>query len=218
MLSVDEANELAQVVLKHGIEDLIRAVGFGKIELPEAARIAQLPNGKQHALAVTGFIAPVERDLVAEIEALWHGASKAEQSEALGSIADILGLDVPKRQQGALFADDRPVAARTKTSDAEFEVFWKAFPRKTDKVKSRAAFEKSVAGLCKDMAIEEAIRKIMDGVAAYAKSIKDDVVCHATTWLNRARWEDEIGATGSVTDKKRFGEFRKKTPQELAVF
>lgn len=77
----------------------------------------------------------------------------------------------------------------------EFEAFWTAYPRKTDKAAARKAWGK----LCRERALP-AFPVLLDAVAVYCRSdeVQRGVTCHASTWLNRRRWEDEptMGAAG----------------------
>ena len=71
-----------------------------------------------------------------------------------------------------------------------FEAFWRAYPRKTAKTAARTAWKKlaPVGGL---------LDTIMAAVAAQSNSrqwLADGgrFIPHASTWLNQARWEDEV--------------------------
>jgi hypothetical protein len=75
-----------------------------------------------------------------------------------------------------------------------FETFWAAYPRKTAKVKAREAWKKldPVGGL---------LDTIMTAVSAQSNSrdwLKEGgkYIPHASTWLNGARWEDEVVDNG----------------------
>lgn len=68
--------------------------------------------------------------------------------------------------------------------DAEFETFWRAFPRRTAKLAALKAYRKA-----RQMASAE---HILEGVAQYRRrkpSYAD--WCHPTTFLNQGRWMDE---------------------------
>ena len=71
--------------------------------------------------------------------------------------------------------------------DIEFETFWQAFPRRTEKIAARKAYLKA-----RKMA---SAQEILDGVARY-KANKPGYAdwCHPATFLNRGRWMDEADA------------------------
>lgn len=82
--------------------------------------------------------------------------------------------------------------------DAAFEAFWAAYPRKTAKTAARKAWAKldPVNGL---------LDTIMAAVAAQSNSrqwLADGgrFIPHASTWLNNARWEDEVAGTKTCGD------------------
>lgn len=209
---------LAREVKQRGLQSLIDAVIAGRIELPEAVEICRMPVDEQERLSQCGFKIEESRCVVSEIERIWQTASVQEQSAALGRLAEIFGLIVSPAKQGALFPDavvPKTKSVRTKPTDAEFETFWKAYPRNTNKMKARESFTKAVAFLCVENSIDAAVAIIVAGAGVYAQNVTD-VVCHATTWLNGHRWEDDYGV--KTTGKRSYREFVERTPEELAVF
>ncbi len=101
---------------------------------------------------------------------------------------------------GVLFpdaADDVQHTKRMVPTDAEFEAFWKAFPRRVKKPDAKKAFAKAFRLLRKTLDPKAAIDTIMTGVALYAKHADPGVLCHPTTWLNGCRWEDDPEGIGS---------------------
>ena len=76
-----------------------------------------------------------------------------------------------------------PVVAIETKSDP-FDQFWAKYPRKVCKKAARQAFEKALRIADFD--------KIMGGLESYIcnKPHYADW-CHASTWLNNERWEDE---------------------------
>ncbi len=108
----------------------------------------------------------------------------------------------PKKVPGALFPDaieEKPQKGRMVPTDEEFEAFYKAFPRKVTKAKSKIAFEKAFKTLRKKHDPETAIKTIMSGVAVYVSKANPDALCHPTTWLNGERWDDDPESIGSPT-------------------
>lgn len=73
---------------------------------------------------------------------------------------------------------------------AHFEVFWKAFPRKVDKLRAKKSWLKLSPS-------EELRATILSRLELWKKSeqwLKEDgqFIPHASTWLNGKRWEDEL--------------------------
>ncbi len=68
--------------------------------------------------------------------------------------------------------------------DAEFEIFWRVFPRKIGKLDARTCYERA-RGLA-------TAKQILDGVEGY-KAAKPEYAdwCHPSTFLNQGRWMDE---------------------------
>jgi hypothetical protein len=67
---------------------------------------------------------------------------------------------------------------------ADFELFWKEYPRHTSKDKAMKAWK--VAGVD----LQTALKAV--AVQKQGKQWKDNIIPHASTWLNQKRWEDEI--------------------------
>lgn len=68
--------------------------------------------------------------------------------------------------------------------DAEFEEWWQEYPRKVAKPKAKQAFKAARKKVD--------LQTLKDGLAGY-KLTKPDYQdwCHATTWLNQERWQDD---------------------------
>ena len=72
-----------------------------------------------------------------------------------------------------------------------FETFWKLYPRKVAKRAAQGAFNR----LTKDEQAH-AVEAIEQHVAYWKlKGTEMEFICHATTWLNQGRWEDELDMT-----------------------
>lgn len=71
----------------------------------------------------------------------------------------------------------------------EFEQWWKAYPRSTDKAKAREAWIRADRN-----GLLPPIGELLDAVSAYVacEKVREGVVLHGSTWLNRRRWEDEL--------------------------
>ena len=66
----------------------------------------------------------------------------------------------------------------------EFELFWKSYPRHEAKSSAMKAFKK----------VKVDINILLQAIAQQknSKQWKDNIIPHASTWLNQSRWEDEI--------------------------
>jgi len=66
----------------------------------------------------------------------------------------------------------------------EFELFWKSYPRHESKSSAMKAFKK----------VKVDINILLKAIAQQknSKQWKDNIIPHASTWLNQCRWEDEI--------------------------
>ena len=72
-----------------------------------------------------------------------------------------------------------------------FDQFWKFYPRKIAKRAAQLAFNR----LTKDEQAH-AVEAIEQHVAYWKlKGTEMEFICHATTWLNQGRWEDELDMT-----------------------
>ena len=68
----------------------------------------------------------------------------------------------------------------------EFELFWKSYPRHEAKSSAMKAFKK----------VKVDINILLQAIAQQknSKQWKDNIIPHASTWLNQSRWEDEVVA------------------------
>ena len=69
-----------------------------------------------------------------------------------------------------------------------FELFWSTYPRRIAKGAARLAFARALR--------KASFEDIMAGVSRYveyieARGTEMQFVCHASTFLNQERWEDE---------------------------
>ncbi|CAB4127620.1 hypothetical protein UFOVP95_41 [uncultured Caudovirales phage] len=78
-----------------------------------------------------------------------------------------------------------PSSSPTHTRVREgFEIFWKAYPRKTGKGAAEKAWAKATARLDPEV--------IFSAIAAYPWQEDPQFIPHPATWLNQKRWLDEI--------------------------
>jgi mannitol/fructose-specific phosphotransferase system IIA component len=79
----------------------------------------------------------------------------------------------------------------------EFDRFWKACPRKTNKAAARKAFPKALKkGVTTDQLIEDMSRRVELGQWSLSEK---RFIPHPATYLNGERWEDEIVTRRKVT-------------------
>ena len=105
--------------------------------------------------------------------------------------AVLLPREEESREEGE--TEERRTCAPT-TRESAFETFWRAYPRKTAKGAARKAWAKldPVGGLLDSiMAAVEAQKNSRQWLADGGRFIP-----HASTWLNQARWEDEVVDNG----------------------
>lgn len=203
---------LAEYVAQSGREDLIVQVMHKEMSLTEAARI----------VAGVTIVADPIPSVLEQFETLWAGASQQDQAELRKRFAGLVGVSTPceKKCSGALFPDavPEPVApkktgGRRTPTDIEFESFWKAYPRKTNKGKARTAFDKAFKLLRETNSIDETMLILLNGVDAYAKNADPEFWCHPTTWLNGGRWEDDPGAIGKQKPKSTHSDYGTYNPE-----
>lgn len=75
---------------------------------------------------------------------------------------------------------------------ARFDAFWNAYPRKVGKEQARKAFAKVDPS-------QDLLTEILRALEVQSRSpqwVKDDgqFIPHPATWLNQARWQDEVSA------------------------
>lgn len=217
MCEFTRLRDLAVVVRRQGNPEIVSAVIAGKINLDQAMLMI---NGQSAA--------PVS--LLDRFREMWESAS-AEEREAAGlAIGQMVGLKVvAQKSAGVLFPDtiEPPkVKERVVPTDEEFEVFWRAFPRRAKKQDAKKAFIQAFGRLRKTMECDQVIATIMTGVAVYAENANPDVLCHPGTWLRADRWDDDPSAIGSRDKSSRNAdnamlgayEERERTPISEAVF
>lgn len=204
--------ELAEYVYKSGRSDLGLQVMHKQMSLTEAARIVA---------GVTVDPEPVP-SVLEQFETLWAGASQQDQAELRKRFAGLVGLSEPCKAKcsGALFPDAVPEPVVTKKTggrkiptEVEFESFWKAYPRKTNKVKAKSAFEKAFRLLRESHSVDETMLILLNGVDAYAKHADPEFLCHPTTWLNAGKWDDDPGSIGKQKAKPKHSNFGEYNPE-----
>ena len=97
-----------------------------------------------------------------------------------------------KANQEPVTINDEPVKINDEPDKTyvHFDDFWNLYPRKTNKVKAKAAWTK----LKPDNQLFETIARNIHGRldAGDWDLARKDVIPHATTYLNNCRWDDEI--------------------------
>jgi len=154
------------------------------------------------------------------IKSAWEATPEDDQPELRQRVAELVGLVEPEINGGKTLFPKAAAAkisvGRKKPTEAEFEAFWQAYPRRTEKGNAKRAFEKAFTNLREQYSIAEVIEKIMSGVDAYAENADPDYLCHPATWLNGCRWDDEPASIGKVKKKSHsdFGKFDEATADE----
>lgn len=82
-------------------------------------------------------------------------------------------------------------------TDADFELWWRTYPRRVGKTKARAAWLKALPAVkTYAQVIDEAVAEVMqEAVAAYVadpetKKLEPQYIPHPATWLNEGRYID----------------------------
>ena len=92
---------------------------------------------------------------------------------------------------------DKDIDKDISSSQSDFDVFWKAYPRKVGKDAARKSFAKAKTDL----------QTILSAIEAQKKSeqwTKDNgqFIPHPATWLNQGRWQDELETDKPVEQEK----------------
>lgn len=202
-LSDEQLRLFANYVNDSGRGDLVDAVCEGEMPLVDAVR--EVSGENPSPVSAWGVFS-----------SLWAEASPQDQAWIREMIADLVGLVKPEVSVAEAAPpkaeESKATVGRKKPTEAEFEDFWKAFPRKTAKGNARKAFEKAFTNLREQYSIADVIEKIMSGVDSYAKNADPEFLCHPATWLNGCRWDDDAGSIGKVK-KKSHSDFGKYDPE-----
>lgn len=87
-----------------------------------------------------------------------------------------------------------PNTVNTVIKDEEFDLFWRAYPRKTNKAFAQKVFRKIAF-------TEELLLTMMQALQNFPFSKDPQYIPHPSTWLNGRRWEDESVAEPSDYEK-----------------
>ena len=95
----------------------------------------------------------------------------------------------------------------------DFEKFWAAYPRKVGKQAARKAFDKVEVPL-------DTLLTAIEQQKRGAQWQKDDglFIPHASTWLNNARWEDEVGPVDTRPTRPKSFHIEMENGEEVVVF
>ena len=88
--------------------------------------------------------------------------------------------------------DTKPKVDRTNAREVEFEMFWRAYPKKVGKGAAERAFAKVPSGMMKQMLAAIELQKRSE------QWLKDNgqYIPNPATWLNEKRWLDEVPVGG----------------------
>ncbi len=78
-------------------------------------------------------------------------------------------------------------ARKGRPSDADFEAWWRGYPRKVEKPTARKAFAKAWA----EISDPDPLAVLTEAVARYVERTDPAFLKHPTTWLNKGCWSDE---------------------------
>lgn len=157
----------------------------------------------ERALIVAGQQQPVAVVSESEPEMYSSKTSTSKTSTSYMSTScnqDVQELDIPKENPHRTLNKRSSKRART-TGNEDFDAFWAAYPRKVDKQDALRAYAKALAVV--DAATLLAAAKAH--AAYYAKAGRDaENIPHAATWLNKRRWDDELGPEHVPRDPEQF--------------
>ena len=93
-------------------------------------------------------------------------------------------------------------ARKAGPTDADFEAWWSAYPRKVEKVAARKAFERAW-NLVEQ---PDKLATLIEAATAYAVRTDPGFVKHPTTWLNKGCWADEEASNSRIYGNERHSE------------
>lgn len=158
--------------------------------LVERSQVAQVAPQKPVGLEEVFRREPVTEAVKTVVRAI-GGIQKTLDQIELVTTADkraALGKDF-KARSDRLLGGKKVLDPKKLPDDFDeegFERFWKVYPRHTAKENARFAYLKAIA----EVSLDEMVAK----AGVYAKYIDATgaEVCHAATWLNQKRWQDEL--------------------------
>lgn len=115
-----------------------------------------------------------------------HGGFSEESVKNHGGLTEDALACVDRKGTGKREQGSEPAPERVSVLDDKFAAFWAAYPRKTDKAKSRTAWTKATKTNTPDLLITAA-RKYATSKA----TTEQRYILHPSTWLNGERWADE---------------------------
>ena len=154
-------------------------------ELPDVPALAFRLRMDPRKLG-TSLRALADKGFLESVPSCTKSVQKNTETQAV-----LLPREEERRGEGE--TEERRDCAPT-TRESAFETFWAAYPRKTAKGEARKAWAKldPVGGLLESiMAAVEAQKNSRQWLADGGRFIP-----HASTWLNQARWEDEVVDNG----------------------
>ena len=167
--------------IEKGLADLAGAGCVGLYQV-DGKPYLYFPNWEEHQRVrtkVSKCPAPEERDS--------QEHSAADCGELPQIAARIQNPNPESRIQNPESEDPR---MRT---ESDFDLFWKAYPRKVGKQKALKAFKKvtvPVEALLAAIAVQKQ--------SAQWKKNNGEFIPHPTTWLNEGRWDDELAESSEI--------------------
>lgn len=103
---------------------------------------------------------------------------------------------------------------QSRLMDADFDEFWKVYPRKLCKAQARKAFKK-ISGVSIDT-ITSAVSRQMETEQWQREGGK--FIPYPSTWLNRGQWEDEVKSNNQEPQESATDGLTKVFNPDLGVF
>lgn len=137
---------------------------------------------------------PLDQDLDLDLDL--EGTRRGE-----GSVSD----STPSRALVLVPPNGSSPPAKVNGYAADFETWWKAYPRKVAKLDASKAWAKAIKLVTPEQLTEalEACKRSWQ-----AKRRTSEFIPHAATWLNGQRWEDDVSDNGSASEPRGFAGIR----------
>ena len=158
------------------------------------------------ARCTEGFVRLAIKDMMEsgllEIERAAHGRGNTALYRLKPVTVKPVSVKPVSPEAETRFPDEIAPITRTvmepSNTDADFEVFWKAYPRRVAKVEARKAFAKVMGG--RDA---PPLDKLLEAVTRYAQAHTDlKYVAHPATWLRQGRWADDIETPATPAQRR----------------
>ena len=170
------------------------------IEYVEHGKVTELRGNERFVFS--GIKASIDREMEAEKNDAFDAEFDAD-FDAIDAFFDASNASLPSSPPTPPLLpislippkekDSKESKKKAPRTDAEFNEFWSHYPRKVCKKAARKSFDK----------VDVPVEVLIDALERHKKSDqwrKDNgqFIPHPATWLNNARWEDELNLTDTT--------------------